>query len=221
MIARHNSFTTDSVSNNRNLNFRYSSLNNKILNPLYLYNSVILDTETTGLKHYDEICEIAVIDAITSMPLLNTLIKPMRTIPEGATKIHGISNAHVANAPSYNDIHKQLMRIFKNKNVIIYNEEFDLRMLQQTAKLYDLLSDEVNQLLMPNSTIICAMKWYAYYYGQWNIRRNNFKWQKLVNAAKQQKLDISNIKAHRALADCQITQQLIHDVNRKILLQQG
>jgi len=113
------------------------------------------------------------------------------------------------------------MTIFKKKNIIIYNEGFDIRLIQQTAKLYDLLTDEVNQMLMPNPAIFCAMKWYAKFYGQWNIMRADYKWQKLASAAKQQHLDISNIKAHRALADCQITQLLIHDVNRKILLQQG
>jgi len=216
MISKNNSFTT-----NRSSADNYSVLNSKSIEPIYLYNAVILDTETTGVRHYDEICEIAIIDAITAEPLLNTLIKPMRTIPEEVIKIHGINNEQVANAPSYNDIHQQLMTIFKKKNIIIYNEGFDIRLIQQTAKLYDLLTDEVNQMLMPNPAIFCAMKWYAKFYGQWNIMRADYKWQKLASAAKQQHLDISNIKAHRALADCQITQLLIHDVNRKILLQQG
>jgi len=220
MIAR-NFFCTPGSNIEGAYNNEKQIYNTNLLEPLYLYNAVILDTETTGIRHFDEICEIAVIDAITTEPLLDTLIKPIRNIPKEVIKIHGITNDKVKNAPSYNDIHYQLIKIFNEKNVIIYNVDFDIRMILQTAKLYDLLSDEVNQLLMPNPTISCAMKWYAKFYGQWNSMRADYKWQKLVNAAKQQNLDISNIKAHRALADCQITQQLIHDVNRKILLQQG
>ncbi len=187
-------------------------INNISLQPIYLYNAVILDTETTGLRHYDEICEIAVIDAITAEPILNTLIKPIRKISEDAIKIHCITNQLVADAPAYPEIHEQLMTIFKEKEIIIYNADFDTRMIQQTASHYGLLTNNLHK------PVSCAMKWYAKFYGQWDAYRADFKWQKLSNAARQQYLH-TNLKAHRAQADCLITQQLIHAVNRKIILQ--
>ncbi len=50
-------------------------------------------------------------------------------------------------------------------------------------------------------SMVLLMKWYAEFYGEWNSRRGNYKWQKLVNTAKQQQINISDITAHRALAD--------------------
>ena len=179
------------------------------IKPIVLKNSIILDTETTGLGSTDEICEITVIDAETAQPLINTLIKPKYSIPEEAIKIHGINNDMVSDAPDYSYIHQHLQSIFQEKNVIIYNASFDLRMLQQSAFKYNLIPLNIH-------SVICAMKWYAEYYGQWNDFRNDFKWQRLGNAARQQGIDIQDLSAHRALDDCEITRRLIKKVNKKL-----
>jgi DNA polymerase-3 subunit epsilon len=175
-----------------------------------LNNTVILDTETTGLDNCAEICEISVIDTISGEAILNTLIKPKGKIPEEVIAIHGITNEMVNNVPSYADIHSLLINIFNEKRVIIYNAGYDLRLIQQSAAQYDFLP-----LINPKS-IFCAMTWYAEFYGQWDKKRDNFKWQKLMNAAKQQDVDTSDLKAHRALADCEITRRVVNTVNRKL-----
>jgi len=180
------------------------------IKPIDLHNAVILDTETTGLDNQAEICEIAIIDAKTAEPLLDTLIKPRCTIPDEVIRIHGITNGMVADAPIYSDIHHQLMDILKDKTVIIYNAEFDLRIIRQSGSSYGF-----KQLKNPDA-IICAMKWYAEFYGHWNNYRGSFKWQKLIDAARQQHIDVSDLKAHRALADCVITRRVIELVNRKL-----
>ena len=175
-----------------------------------LSNAVILDTETTGLDNSSEICEISVIDAISGDAILNTLVKPKGNIPEEVIAIHGITNEMVENAPSYADIHSLLMNIFNEKRVIIYNAGYDLRLIQQSAAQYDFLP-----LINPKS-IFCAMTWYAEFYGKWDPKRDNFKWQKLINAAKQQNIDTSDLRAHRAIADCEITRRVIDAVNKKL-----
>jgi len=106
-------------------------------------------------------------------------------------------------------IHQHLQSIFKERNVIIYNASFDLQMLQQSALKYNLTPLKVN-------SVVCAMKWYAEYYGQWNDFRGDFKWQRLCNAAKQQDIEIHDLTAHRALDDCEITRRLIKTVNKKL-----
>ncbi|MCK5648644.1 MAG: 3'-5' exonuclease [Gammaproteobacteria bacterium] len=175
-----------------------------------LQNATILDTETTGLGYRDEICEISVIDAETAEPLLNTLVKPKTTIPEEVIRIHGITNDMVVDAPDYSKIHNQLMSIFKEKRMIIYNAGFDLRMIRQSGSQLDFSG------LKGSDTIICAMIWYAKFYGQWDSYRRSYKWQKLINAARQQNIDVRDLIAHRALADCVITQRVIKAVNGKI-----
>jgi len=101
------------------------------------------------------------------------LIKPLRPIPNEVIKIHGITDAMVADEPGYSDIHNKLMDIFKEKSVIIYNAGFDLRMILQSGSGLSFSGIETS------NSIICAMVWYAEFYGQWNNFRN-----KLVNLLK-------------------------------------
>ncbi len=176
-----------------------------------LYDAVILDTETTGLSARDEICEVSVIDALTGQPLLDTLIKPTVQMYGTVISIHGITNEMVADAPAYSEIHEQLMTIFKERKVIIYNKKFDISYISQSAEKYNLT------VARKARSSFCAMKWYAEFYGDWNSRRGSYKWQKLINAAKQQKINVNDVSAHRALADCEITRRLIHTVNEKII----
>jgi DNA polymerase-3 subunit epsilon len=160
-------------------------------------NCLILDTETTGLGKEAEIIEICIIDC-TGKVLLNTLVKPRNPIPAEATAIHGITNEMVAAAPTWRDIHWQFMALTHTKTLVIYNIDFDVRLILQTAAINNcgFSSYELNAE--------CAMHNYAEYYGQWDEKRNKFKWQKLVNAAEQQGVVIEGT-AHRAYSDCKTT----------------
>ncbi len=164
-------------------------------------NCLILDTETTGLGNDAEIIEISIIDCSGKM-LLNTLVKPRNSIPAEATAIHGITNEMVAAAPTWRDIHWQLMALIRTRTLVIYNVDFDVRLILQTAGIngcgFGFL--ELNAE--------CAMRNYAEYYGQWDEKRNKFKWQKLVNAAEQQGVIIEGTP-HRALSDCKTTLGII------------
>lgn len=160
-------------------------------------NCLILDTETTGLGNDAEIIEISIIDC-SGKVLLNTLVKPRNSIPAEATAIHGITNEMVAAAPTWRDIHWQLMALIHTKTLVIYNIDFDVRLILQTAGIngcgFGFL--ELNAE--------CAMRNYAEYYGQRDEKRNKFKWQNLSNAAKQQGVVIDGTP-HRALSDCKTT----------------
>lgn len=160
-------------------------------------NCLILDTETTGLGDDAEIIEISIIDCAGKV-LLNTLVKPHNFIPAEATAIHGITNEMVATAPTWRDIHWQFMALTHTKTLVIYNIDFDVRLILQTATINKcgFSSFELNAE--------CAMHNYAEYYGQWDEKRNKFKWQSLSNAAKQQGVVIDGTP-HRALSDCKTT----------------
>lgn len=164
-------------------------------------NCLILDTETTGLGDDAEIIEISIIDC-TGKVLLNTLVKPRNPIPAEATAIHGITNEMVAAAPTWRDIHWQLMALIHTQTLVIYNIDFDVRLILQTAGINGcgFGSLELNAK--------CAMHNYAEYYGQWDEKRNKFKWQSLSNAVKQQGVVIDGTP-HRALADCKTTLGII------------
>lgn len=162
-------------------------------------NYLILDTETTGLGDDAEIIEISIIDC-TGKIFLDTLVKPLKSIPAAATAIHGITNDMVADAPTWRDIHYQFVALSNDRTLLIYNASFDSRLIFQTAA--------TNNCPVPEKKYIfdaeCVMKTYAEYYGQWDQKRNKFKWQRLANAAEQQGVVIDGTP-HRALADCKTT----------------
>lgn len=162
----------------------------------------LVDTETTGLGTDAEIIEICLID-VTGRPLLNTLLKPTKPIPDEAIAIHGINNEMVSTAPIWTDIHERLLSLISNRTIVIYNSDFDVRLIKQTSEKYGLASAKIES--------VCAMAMYSYFWGEWNYRRDKWHWQKLSDAAKQQGVTVEG-EAHRALADCLMTLGVVNAV---------
>ena len=103
-------------------------LNNK---PKY----VILDTETTGLRENDVLLQIGIIDLDGNI-LMDTLIKPTKkkSFDSTSTDIHGISMETVKDAPTFLSIYKDFKDVIGKKEVLIYNEPYDARIIEQTAE---------------------------------------------------------------------------------------
>ena len=99
-------------------------------------NPLFLDTETTGLKDDAEVVEISIIDS-TGKPLLDTLVKPVYPIPQEAIDIHGITNERVAEAPTWLEIHEEFCQLIQNRTLLIYNVDYDIRILKQTISFHD------------------------------------------------------------------------------------
>ncbi len=161
-------------------------------------NCLILDAETTGLGDDAEIVEITIIDTAGRV-LLNTLVKPRSVIPASATAIHGITNELVADAPSWPHVCRSLYDIISGRKVVIYNSDFDTRILDQTNDDWGITI----HFKIERPTFECAMLAYAEFYGQ-NSERGGYKWQKLTAAAEQQGVIIEGTP-HRALSDCLTT----------------
>ncbi|HET7035253.1 MAG TPA: 3'-5' exonuclease [Thermomicrobiaceae bacterium] len=153
-----------------------------------------LDTETTGLRHHDEIVDIALVDA-AGQTLLNTLVRPSRPIPPEVVAIHGITDAHVASSPPWPEVYPELRRLLRAfPCLVIYNAPFDLRLLDQTCRRFD---------LSPLSATIeahCAMRRYAQYAGPGK------RWR-LQDALAA--LGARASPAHRALADANACRQVV------------
>jgi len=163
---------------------------------------VILDTETTGIHAGAEICQIAVIDWQGKV-LLDTLVKPYNGIPDGATRIHGISEAMVVGAPTYPQLYPQLFEILVGKHVVVYNAKFDRGMLHKSAEAWDMPKTEWKEI----SSWWCAMEEFAVKYGEWNDYHQSYKWQKLSTACSFYDIPVQN--AHSALGDCLMTLEVI------------
>lgn len=161
---------------------------------------VYLDTETTGLGERDEIVEIALLSHDGSV-LLNTLIKPTIPIPPDAMRLHGITEAMVADARGFVQVWPEAAAIIANRPLVIYNAQYDLRMLRQSARAHRLAID------LPGNSF-CAMEMYAAFYGDWDDYRRSYRWHKLGNAAKQCGIQLPK-NLHRATADAEITRQIM------------
>lgn len=159
-------------------------------------NALILDTETTGLDGSAEIIEVSVIDCNGNV-LFDTLVKPTAPIPAEATRIHGITNDMVAEAPTWPEVIRQFEAVVRGRKLVIYNADYDLRIIDQTSNLHNIF-----ETLWLEAD--CAMLAYAEFYGQWDDYREQWKWQRLGNAAKQQGVVVDG-SAHRSLADCKMT----------------
>ena len=160
---------------------------------------VILDGETTGLESDDEFVQIGVISSAGEV-LIDTLIKPTKTINPGAARVHGISAKMVAGADGFPAIFPQLRDMLEGQQVVAYNVDFDARILAQTCDRYDL--DEI-----ATPPWQCAMKQYARYHGLWNRKYNSFKWVRLTEASAIE--DITVQGAHTAAGDCLMTLKIM------------
>ena len=129
----------------------------------------ILDTETTGLGSEAEVCEIAVV-ASDGRVMLDRRVCPSRPIPADATRIHGITDADVADAPRLNRL-TGLIRRLDNPDITIaiYNAEYDLRLIDQSLGSTNYLDRENTH---------CIMELYAQFYGDWD------DWHGLIHMAK-------------------------------------
>lgn len=161
--------------------------------PLYL------DTETTGLDKRAEIVEISLIDHDGAV-LLDSLVKPTRRIPWDATRVHNISDAMVADAPTWAELWPQVQTLLAGRRVGIYNAEFDLRMIAQSHTAHKVVETAAG------SNAFCIMKLYAEFFGE-RGSYGGYKWQGLDNAARQCGISLPN--SHRAGADALLTRAVL------------
>jgi DNA polymerase-3 subunit epsilon len=160
---------------------------------------VFLDTETTGLGTSDEIIEIALVDHKGNI-FFQSLVHPSISIPMEATWINNITNEMVQNAPSWQQIWPDVEALLKGKIVVIYNSEFDVRMMTQTHRACQMIWKKT-------FTPVCLMKLYAAYLGDWNSYRNDFRFVTLEKAGQQCGIQIPN--SHRAVDDTLLAHALL------------
>ncbi|HEH4513638.1 TPA: 3'-5' exonuclease, partial [Campylobacter jejuni] len=167
-------------------------------------NVIIIDTETTGLREWeDEILQLSIIDE-TGYLIFDKYFKPRHNSSWiEAQNIHGISPAFVQNKPSIDSYKLQLEKIFNEADVIMgYNLDFDLKFIKRVIDFKEPM------------IYIDVMKLFAsYYYKNSSILPNidcGYRYKKLTFAAWHFKnpnsIDPLNFKgAHGALEDARAT----------------
>lgn len=155
---------------------------------------VVLDVETTGFDGYrDRIVQIGIVNQ-DGEALMDTLVNPC--VPILNSDIHGITDAMVADAPTFPKVYAQLMEALHGRMVLAYNHAFDWPFILGNCKQFN---------LMPPVGVRgdCIMELFAQYYGDWNYRYKSYRWKKLVVAADFFQLKFEG-GAHSALSDAKM-----------------
>src|SRR6195952_2930800 len=90
-----------------------------------------IDLETTGLYNKDRVIEVGVIRATLAgeiMEQYDTLVNPGRTVND-TSRIHGLSDRHLASAPGFEDIAGDLGDLLSGSVWVAHNAAFDKRFL--------------------------------------------------------------------------------------------
>jgi len=153
--------------------------------------TLIVDTETTGILSRDpttEICQISIINT-AGRPVLSMLLKPHAKIGEEAFGKHGITAEMVEAAPDFAEAAAILSRVIAGKHLVAYNAAFDIHLIVHLFGKYGIEPPEFD--------VSCAMEAYSKWCGNWDARKGDWKWHRLPQLAYGQ--------AHDALTDCQST----------------
>ena len=92
---------------------------------------IFLDTETTGLSAEtgDRLIEIGCLEMVNRRLTGNHLhlyVNPERASSEDAFKVHGISDAFLADKPRFAEVAEQLLAYVAGAEIIIHNAAFDV-----------------------------------------------------------------------------------------------
>lgn len=97
---------------------------------------VAFDTETTGLSpKTDDVIQLGAVrilnGRIVEGEFLDCYVNPGRPIPSASTKIHGIRDADVADAPHFDTIGRTFHAFCRNAVIVAHNAPFDMGFLRR------------------------------------------------------------------------------------------
>ncbi|CAD7030890.1 DNA polymerase III subunit epsilon [Pseudorhizobium endolithicum] len=106
--------------------------------PLIALDTVVLDTETTGLDvRQDRIVQIGAIRMhgadILETQVFDVIINPGIPIPAGSSRVHGLADADVSGRPNFAQVARELETFIGNRVVVGHSINFDLAMLRNEA----------------------------------------------------------------------------------------
>ena len=94
----------------------------------------VVDLETTGgIAKRDKITEVAIIlfDGENILEEFQSLVNPERSIPSNITRITGITNEMVADAPKFYEIAKKVIEMTEGAIFVAHNVRFDYQFLRE------------------------------------------------------------------------------------------
>ena len=103
---------------------------------------LIMDTETTGLDPLkgDRIIEVGIVELVGRKftgEKLHVYINPKRGMDEEVIRIHGISEAFLADKPTFDQVAQSLYDFMSGAEIVAHNATFDINFLNmEFAKVW-------------------------------------------------------------------------------------
>lgn len=161
----------------------------------YAPNYVVFDLETTGISvKSDEVIEISALKVRDGKVVdeFSTLVNPGRSIPYGASRVNGITDEMVADAPVFFDVLREFFDFAGDDVLVGHNiHSFDMKFIYRDSQKYYGRIPDNNYL----DTLIAARK-----------HLPAMPHHRLVDLAEH--YHISSKGAHRALNDCYMNQKV-------------
>lgn len=169
-----------------------------------LFEVIIIDTETTGIGHYDivdgherknYVLQLSIISGHTGGVLYDGYFKPrIKSWPE-AERVNKISWDMVKNKPTIKQESEKIQKIFDAARVVIgYNTFFDIGFLEYSGLNFSKCKHFID-----------VMEDYSVWCGDLHPYYHTFRWHKLVEAAKESGFDWAKLPPHNSAADCLAT----------------
>jgi DNA polymerase-3 subunit epsilon len=166
----------------------------------------IIDTETTGLK--GQVVEIAVANAAGDV-VFHSFVKPTEKISPTAREVHGILDSMLDTAPGFMEVAEKIGPIVGDYPIYTYNADYDKQMcinsIVRSAAITEGKTFTIPDWIARDWR--CVMLAYAEYFNEKGYYGP--KWQKLLKAAKTEKVSFSGIKVHSAAGDAVLTARLL------------
>lgn len=160
-----------------------------------------LDLETTGLDaRTDRIVEIGVVlldEQGSPEREWESLVNPLR--PMGATEIHGVRGAEVAQAPSFSELLPQVERLLRGRILVAHNVRFDLAFLNEAFRRAG------SPLHIPRNATVCTM----------DLSRIYLPEGRHSLMAVAQRAGIAIEEHHRAITDARMCGRLLAEYLRR------
>lgn len=169
---------------------------------------VIVDTETTGLSPAfgHRVVEVGAVrlEGWREVGRLNRLVNPGRPIDPGASRVNGISDDDVADAPPFADVAAPLRELMEGAVIVAHNARFDASFLEVEFAVAA-RSRSGFDAAVPNPWL-CTLQ----------LARNCFYFGRNSLGAIAARLDIPVGRAHRALNDVYVTAEILKRMVREL-----
>lgn len=101
---------------------------------------IVIDTETTGfdpaLGH--RMVEIGCVELVNHVPsgrVFHHYLNPQRSMPEGAQKVHGLTDAFLKDKPLFAEVADDFLAFIAADDLVIHNASFDMSFINAELKL--------------------------------------------------------------------------------------